>query len=824
MTRPHMLCLAFLFSACGPASDDSAPDLTDAAPSDGLGPVGEGGPEADAANVDGCTADVVREIPLDGPWIGTLRTRRAGAAWGPERALGRVAVPGWIFPFDRFPTEDAEAELHYTRELVWPAEWACANPGAGDRVLLEFDSADHRAVVRLGGVELGRHTGYLGRFAVPVTWGAAGALEVTVADAVQAVDARGGMEALPHDTVQGADTGGWGVNPLGLPGSVRLRLVRGVAIHQAYAVPVARKGARTTVAVALQVDPGAVGLEARAEVVEGDARLARATVPVTVDAGGQARFELPVEGLAVVPAGGFRAAHVTLELLQGGRIADRRTVPLLNRIVSTTERTLTVNDEPHFARGAAIHHGYRFLPFDDGYTPGVYVAVDGALESRYRAALAEAAAVGVGWLRPGHLLPDPLFRRVAREQGLLLSLDFPLHWNTDYGALPPDEIARQFDEFLWTAAGEPAAAIVSTHNEAEIADDDPAELATTREVIDSLLARARDVAPHLLAVGCSGCGGTAQFPENPAYPVDDVVADVHGYFGSWWQPHGGFAELPERVAGLRHPSLPVFWSEMGNGWFRHYVYLAALGDDLEPNAPAELVTLRGELESWLRGPDGRALSLRRFYDMVYCDRTLGVPTAQLAACAAGQGARRSDPEVIAWARAHFMADRLRVEGPPADPVDGGLRVAAHWLAAQIFESRWQWSQQGGFLGQLAWERGENGYPFLAARDPRLPPGGVLRAREIIAAANAPVAAALRPVAEGVEVRLVNDGPARTLSLRLRAGDAEVASEERPVDAAGGARVVVPANRLAGREGQVLRLQVTDGAAAVAEAVLVLPGR
>lgn len=97
-----------------------------------------------------------------------------------------------------------------------------------------------------------------------------------------------------------------------------------------------------------------------------------------------------------------------------------------------------------------------------------------------------------------------------------------------------------------------------------------------------------------------------------------------------------------------------------------------------------------------------------------------------------------------------------------------------------------------------------------------------RSRAIVAAANAPVAAALRLVGGQVEARVVNDEGPRTLTLRLAAGDDVLWTQEVPVGRGAGVAELAGPSILAGRAGQLLRLEVTDGAVVATAAMVYAP--
>ena len=764
---------------------------------------------------------------LDGPWSASARKRTPGADWSEPTDLGEVSVPGWFFPFPRFPSAGEEVELTLSRQVEWPSEWDCAGHADDYRSIVELDSADYRSRVRFSGTELAVHDGYLGRFGVQLPPAVSGELEVVLTDAVYDADAQGGIEAFPHKTLQGVDTGGWGVNPVGLPGDVRLRLVRGVYLRNAYAAAMSRNGDVTRVRIGVDTETVINGFSAlgavRVRIANADGKeLVDESEPVVLDDRGETFFDLDVPGLPDVSIGEHGEASVEVRLECGEALCDARTVPLINRRVALESTSLQINGVDHFARGAGIHHNYRFMPFDDGeYAQGTWVSLDDGLEKRYSDRLDETVSAGAQWLRPGHFLPDPVFLRTVRSKGMLAYQDFPLHWNTDFASLTKDEILRQFREFLWRVAAEPAVAIVAGHNEAEFGEGLASDLQLCQEVIDELLKTAKEVAPHLVMVGCSGCKGTAQFPGNPQFPVADVISDAHSYFGSWWQPHTAYLELPERVAEISNTSeLPTLWSEMGNGWTRHFGYLAALEDELEPSSPQTLVQLRAELESWLKAPDGTPLTLRQFYALLYCVSDLGTPRQGAKECVQETIEMWSDSQFISWARARWFADRAAVEGYPSDPAHTGALVAAHWLASQIFESRWQWAQKSGFLAVIPWERGENAFPMAPLGPVPVPEAAIDRSREILAAANAQVGLSLRNLDGGIEIRLVNDGPATEVELKAYVDGAQKLSMVQPVPAQGGAEGVVAADKLTGLAGKIIRVEVIRDAANVSEASLV----
>jgi hypothetical protein len=167
-----------------------------------------------------------------------------------------------------------------------------------------------------------------------------------------------------------------------------------------------------------------------------------------------------------------------------------------------------------------------------------------------------------------------------------------------------------------------------------------------------------------------------------------------------------------------------------------------------------------------------------------------------------------------------MGDRPAVEGDPQDPVAAGALVAAHWLAAQIMESRWQWAKGEGMLGALSWERPENGYPFQGAAGP-VPEWAVERGRAIVAAANAPVTAWLSRTEGGLEARVVNDEAETELTFRLVTSDGVAWQETRIVSAQAGLALPVPPLALTKQEGSVVRLEVHRGDKQVAEAAAVV---
>jgi hypothetical protein len=841
-----LVALAMLPIACGgqggsTTAPDSGPEPSDTSISDS-GPepsdtsITDAGPDAtlDAGVCAGWAppAQAERQRSLDGSWHLLVRKRVAGAAWGSPLHDGPVQVPG-SFYLGR-EDEELEFQLAFSRRLELPAAWACA-PALGFHALAEFDSVDYWATVALDGEVLGRHTGYLGRFAVDLGARVSGELQVEASDLRQKMagvhDASDIANATtPRRTVQAVEPSNWGMNVAGILESTRLRLVGPLYLRNAFAATL-EAGSPATVRVGAELVALAAGpLEAEvryellgptgAVVAEGDFVVAAPTL-----AAGEAHAA--VADVAVPSLG--EATRVRVTVAVAGTVSDLREEAFVRRRVAVQENRLLVDGAPEFAGGPGAYVTARALPLDTldraaDFTG--YVADAALLATRSDALGAAVRQTHARWLRLAHFVPVRLVHERLAASGLLLYQDFPLTWLVDWDALDEAEILAQLEEFVWRVSAQPAVAVVALHNEPEVDQTDPRRLQRAQRLIEQMIARTRQLAPQLVVIGSSGGAGTAAFPGDKGYPVDDDLLDVHRYLNSVWNSLFGYRQIPEAIAELaaRGGGRPVLWSEGGAAYDTHLGYLMLLTDEIEPANPPQAAAVRASIEGTLIFA-GQRLSLREFYAGVSCLFHEGVSRSDLPAvqaCIAGHVAARDDRLLIERAQDFFFAHRVRALAPPdANPVVTWRRVVADWLATQFFEARIQWLQGGDLVGYLPWDQAQLGYPMdllpVTELFAQFADGTDCRSdtRAIIAAAHAPRAVYVRTLVAGTgaEVLLLNSGVAAEATLKVEVGGVERTAIAQTIAASSVTTLTLSAASLAPLRGEVveLRLELPDGA-------------
>jgi len=723
----------------------------------------------------------------------SVRYRAPGGDWESAGEAREVAVPGTYYP--HFSSEDREVELSFERDVVVPDAWGCHLDNGG-RTLVELDSVDYRATVEWisedgEAAEIGRHEGYLGRFAVDLGGRRKGRLRV------KAWDLREGsgewVESVERTTLQGIDPTGWGINVSGIRESVRLRLTGAVYLRNAFAAAVALGDPAT-------IRFGAELLKVRADQ---DLDSIRWQVLAGEEAPGRQGGEVLAEGSIPAPSllllqedeaeqfaevevpglpPSFRGWARLAVLDFAGVTSDVRVVPLWLRRVDVAGNRLRVDGSETYLKGTGLIGITRLLPVEPGSTPGErYFAHSSSLDERMAAVVEVLRKAHVSWIRPAHHLPLRRFHETWRAGDLLVYQDFPLHWHTDFEALTPGEIRRQFDELLWRVASEPAVGLLATHNEAEIKDPEHADGETVHALIESLMRRAAKLAPHLTTIGSSGSAGTAVFPPDPAFATGDAIVDKHAYFGGHFTPLMGFRDIPAAVEGIgASDGRPVIWSELGGGWQAHFEYLLGLGDTIVED------DTEAELRRWFVR-NGQQYSTRQVYAIVSCRFFERASDADLAACVAEQAVPANDALLIERAREHYFADRAAV----TRPADGELqlwrrRITTEWLAAQLYEARIQHLSGGDFAGTIPWDLSVDiGFPAVTVKMSPRAAEAAPDARKAVAAAYAPVAVYARPMktGEAAEVMVLNDGEEVDATLELSVGGTVLGSKQIVLGAA-----------------------------------------
>jgi hypothetical protein len=766
---------------------------------------------------------------LDGTWHLSVRHRAPGAAWSRPADQGQVGVPGAYLLWDEAP--DQETALTLERPFSVPASWrdACAK---GAHVLVEFDSVDYRASVEVAGSdgayrEIGGHEGYIGRFAVPLGETMEGTLRVNAWDLREGAGQK--PESVARTTLQGVDPTAWGKNPCGILESVRLRLVGPVYMRNAYAATMT-PGNPATVRLGAELllltkGPAEVSLRYVFLSPRQDTPLLQGSSKVTIDAGAPGRavqvFEkVSVPGLPAVSGRPPEECRVRIEIERDGRVYDFRDVSLLNQRFSISGKSLERNGKPFFMKAGGSYFATR-LPGvkEESSRKAAYFPSSPATEAQAKLVADGILAAGAEWIRFAHHVPGRRVHEAMRASGVMVYQDFPLLWRTDYRKLPQQEILRQFDEFLWRVAAEPAVGVIATHNEPEFENLGPART-TTQKLINSLIARAGEIAPHLMVIGASGGGGTATFPPDSAFPVNDPILDRHAYFASHWTfSFCGYRVIPNRVESLcSSDGRPIIWSEFSGGFLPQHQYLLGLNRKIDESD----LPRRFQNKLVYRG---RPFTVREAFAVLSAIENDGASRAEAIASAKKLALPENDPQLIKQAKDHFYADRATVHRPG----DGDLnvwskRVCAAWLAAQIYESRIQFHKGGGLCGTVPWDASADlGFPLSVEGLGNNTAQTVADVRGILAASYAPTAVYARPVESGqnLDFVIINDGPA--IEGYLKAGKS-ILSRKVTVRAQSLARETLPrtAPEVSKLSGTVAVLSFSSGGRTLSRYPVVLP--
>ncbi len=772
-------------------------------------------------------------LPLDGNWHVSVR-HHSGFARNQEEDLGEVAVPGAYFlPSD---TQNQETTLTLQRPFSVPAAWreACAQ---GSHVLAEFDSVDYRSTVEVAGSDgayrkLGEHEGYIGRFAFPLGLALEGQLRVTAWDLREGAGQR--PEYVARTTLQGIDPTAWGRNPCGILESARLRLVGPVYLRNAYAVTLT-PGNPATVRLGAELVPlmklsGTVSLRCEVLIPGQETPLLQAQSELHVKANEPGRpvhvfKEITVPGLPPVSTASPTACRVRLAVEREGRVSDTREVSLFNRRFSISGTSIQQNGESFFMKGAGSYQATRLLGVKPETFRGMpYVPYGPSARTQSKLVAEGVLAAGAEWIRFAHHVPYREVHEAMRAAGIKIYQDFPLLWRTDYRKLPQQEILRQFDEFLWRVSAEPAVGIVAVHNEPEFeSKPGSADRSMTQRLINALIARTGEIAPHLIVIGASGGYGTAAFPPDREFPINDPVLDRHAYLAPHWEfSFCGYRNIPKRVAALfPDADRPVIWSELAGGFMHQHAYILGLDRSLDeaqlpPQVKAKLVYR------------GQPLTVRQAFAALAVldedDSHKGKRVEEAKRLARPE----NDPLLIRAGKEHFFADRAALCRP-----DGGdlnlwsKRVCASWLAAQIYESRLQFLEGRALCGTVPWDSSADiGFPLAVEGYGKNTPQSVKDVRGILAASYAPLAVYARSAGPGGEVSIfvLNDGTAFEGTLELESGGRVVVSRTIRVGAHSVAKENIPrgARPLQGLSGSAATLNLVSERRPLSRYFIVLP--
>lgn len=324
-------------------------------------------------------------ISLDGPWDFHHDSGLSGTA----------QVPGpWQAQFAGL--RHAMGRGTYSRILDLPAV------AAGEEAVLRFGAASDSAVVRLDGVELGRHEGGWLPFDVPLPPGLTGPHRLEVE--CHLPDGEEGFAEIPHGKQS------W-YGPIG-------GLWQSVALELRPALHLVHCAIRAGLDGQVQVDLSSSGAaETRLSVLDPDgAAVAAAHLPL--DGEGHARLSVP----APRPWSPEDPALYTLVVQCG---ADRTEHRFGFREFTTRDGQFFLNGKPFYMRAA----------LDQDYYPATICTPPSTdyLEDQFQ----KAKALGLNMLRCHIKVPDPRYYEVADRLGLLVWTEIP-----NVATLTPASAAR----------------------------------------------------------------------------------------------------------------------------------------------------------------------------------------------------------------------------------------------------------------------------------------------------------------------------------------------------------------------------------------------
>eukprot|EP01051_Picozoa_sp_SAG22_P006513 SAG22_NODE_429_length_10587_cov_22.842582_6_plen_1131_part_00 len=364
----------------------------------------------------GCTCDQ----PSNATW--TRGTAVLPGAWQAQ-GFGEPAFEGKI-------RAQSFGNCTYSRTVSLPANWT----GAGSRLFWIAERVHRQAVLRVNGLRVGQHIGYLSDFEVELTRFKATKmlhLELTISTARAATDGLwGSMDGYPLGQLLGAiGVFEWG----GTTGHLylQLRSARGWirAPHIQHSVSPSLDRATVSATVTLGGDSTAAdryGLLLRARYTDS----ANSTVASHAVACGTSSTTCTVPNMDLLlpqlwSPGSPAMCTAVLELLaQDGAVLDRREVDFGLRRFETTGYKWLLNGKRLFL------HGYG----DDSVYPTTLAPP--VEKAEYTRRLKLAKSLGFNFVRHhSHILPLSYFE-VACEVGIFVSVEFPMLSGNRCGVKP----------------------------------------------------------------------------------------------------------------------------------------------------------------------------------------------------------------------------------------------------------------------------------------------------------------------------------------------------------------------------------------------------
>jgi beta-glucuronidase len=287
---------------------------------------------------------------LDGIWSFAVDTDGRGRTdgWWRNRlpGAGEMPVPA---SYNDITTDPAVrnhiGDVWYQTTVRVPRGWA------GQRVVLRFDAATHRAVVWVGDVQVAEHEGGYTPFEADVTEHVRPGELVRV---TAVVDNTLTWQSIPPGVVEDSPSGPQQIywhdffNYAGLHRSVWLYSTPAAHVSDVTVVT-GLDGATGTVDYRVEVD-GAQGAAVRARLVDADgAAVAQADGAAGV---------LPVTDVHPWRPGEGYLYELQLELLDGSDVVDAYSLPVGVRSVEVRGTQFLINGEPFYFRGFGMHEDH----------------------------------------------------------------------------------------------------------------------------------------------------------------------------------------------------------------------------------------------------------------------------------------------------------------------------------------------------------------------------------------------------------------------------------------------------------------------------------
>jgi beta-glucuronidase len=366
-------------------------------------------------------------VSLNGPWRslvdqlgagdaspllkGGIGLNRKRADAGELLEYGFDGAPELTVPGD---WNSQDARLFFYRGVVWYQRDFAYVPRPGRRVFLYFGAANYRADVYVNGVRLGEHVGGFTPFNFEITDQLSGPDGFIVVK----VDSLSDRSDVPTENNDWLNYGG---------------LTRDVLLVDVPETFIESYG--------LELEPGSSGRisgwlrlngpDATTQAVEVSIPELGASVSVTPDASGSARFALDA------PVERWSPERPRLYPVELASASDRLTDPIGFRTIERRGEDLVLNGEPIFLRGISLHEESVLHP---GRASGREDA---------EALLGLALELDANFVRLAHYPHDEQTLRAADRMGLLVWSEIPVYQGIDFEN--PDTLSlakRQLDEVI----------------------------------------------------------------------------------------------------------------------------------------------------------------------------------------------------------------------------------------------------------------------------------------------------------------------------------------------------------------------------------------